>query len=179
MKNILSPLFPGLVLTLCPPAQAEGYIGLLAGQASSNYSQQVLVSSNRFLYSSHLQTNSVSQSNVAAGIDLGGFAGEYVGVDVTYKHFGNSSAYGSGFLFRYKPTSDLQLIAKLGGAYINTSSSAQIGSSSGIAWLSGVSAKYAVYKNVDVTLDYTHFSAAGFMTSADTYMGGLAYRFNN
>ena len=179
MKNITSFLLTLLSLCISTAVQAEAYVDLLVGQASSKFTQQVLVSNNNFLFSSHFQTNSVSQNNVATGIGAGGFANEYVGVDITYKNFGNTSAYGTSFLFRYKPIQELQLIAKLGGAYLNTSSSALIGSSSGFDFISGVSAKYAVYKNIDLTLDYTHFSAAGYMTGANTYMGGLSYRFNN
>lgn len=100
-------------LCLSKAPQAEGYVDLLIGQASSKYSQQVLVSNNNFLYSSHFQTNTDTQNNLAARFGLGGFANDYVGADITYKHFGNTSAYGGNFVFRYKPTPDLQLIAKL------------------------------------------------------------------
>ena len=177
MKNTLGLLLASLTFSLTTTAQAEGYVDLLVGRASSKYSQLVAVSNNNFLFSSNLQTNSTSLNNFATGLGLGFFDNEYIGADITYKHFGNTSAYGSGFLFRVKPTPEIQLIAKLGGAYLSTSSSALIGSSSGFSLTSGVGAKYAVYKNVDLTFDYTHFSAAGFMTGANTYMGGASYRF--
>ncbi|MDH6302524.1 opacity protein-like surface antigen [Polynucleobacter sphagniphilus] len=177
MKNTAFSVIVVAALCLSKATQAEGYVDLLVGQASSKYSQQVLVSNNNFLYNSSLQTNSVTQNNLAAGFGLGFFTNEYIGADITYKHFGNTSAYGSSFLFRVKPIPELQFIAKLGGAYLSTSSSALIGSSNGFALTSGVGAKYALYKNMDLTVDYTHFSTAGFMNSANTYMGGMSYRF--
>jgi len=165
-------------------AQAhETYTEILVGIANSNFSENKLVSNNNFLLSSNFVTNTESDSNTAIGLGVGIFANKFVGAEFTYKHFGRSKAYSSGFLFRYQPIEKIQLIGKFGGAYVVSNGSTQIDSSTGLSTTLGLAVKYSITESISLGIDYTHMStmgnssSTGYFSGADIFMSSVSYTF--